>query len=72
MKWPILALMLVACSGEGDELEAPILGDCAHCSTAPSAGGSSSSGDGGVLDANDDESTFDASDLVDVGVPSDI
>ena len=78
-KWPLLVLMLVACSGE-NELEAPMLGDCPHCGRAPLSSGSSSGGDGG-LDASSDAADafdFDASTLpdelatVDVGVPSDL
>jgi hypothetical protein len=59
-KWLVLALLLVACSGEA-ELEAPMLGDCNKCGTAPISGGSNSGfPEGGALDA---ASTFDAADF---------
>lgn len=72
-KWPLFALMLVACSGEGDELEAPMLGDCANCGTAPVSGGGISGG-GGADAAVEDAGTgnFDALTSVDVGVIPDV
>ena len=83
LKWPVLAMTLLACSGEGDELEAPMLGDCMTCSRAPLSGGEISGGDGGAgFDANNEGSIdvinlFDVGapdrlDIVDVGVPNDI
>ena len=76
-KWPVLAVMLVACSGEGDELQAPMLGDCPNCGTAPVSGGGISGGgtDASFGDADAGDASFDAStdglDLVDVGVNPD-
>jgi hypothetical protein len=47
-RWPCLVVFLLACSGEGDELEAPMLGDCETCDQAPiNGGGSSEVPDGG-------------------------
>jgi len=82
-KWPVLALMLVACSGDAD-LEAPMLGDCSNCNTAPSPGGGISGGSDASIDAeagdaadfdaavSDEVNTPDGLDIVDVGVPTDI
>ena len=76
-KWPLIALMLLACSGEGDELEAPMLGDCTKCNTAPSAGGGISGGDASIDADAGDAADFDATAstdglaIVDVGVSSD-
>ena len=75
-KWPLLVVMLLGCSGEGDELEAPMLGDCANCGTAPISGGGISGGaDASVFDAGADAGFFDATfDVLvnDVGVSSDV
>ena len=75
-KWPLLVVMLLGCSGEGgDELEAPMLGDCTNCNTTPSSGNGSSGGgaDASIgFDAGDASSSFDAIDIVDVGVSSDV
>ena len=71
-KWLVLALMLVACSGEGDELQAPMLGDCANCNSAPSAGGGSSGGGtAAALHLDGGDAGLDALTNVDVGVISD-
>ena len=74
-KWFVLAMTLVACSGGGDELEAPMLGDCTKCNTAPSSGGGSSGGGSNDASSGFDGGTFDAAndaiDIVDVGVSSD-
>jgi hypothetical protein len=70
--WLFLAAMLVACSGEGDEVEAPMLGDCAHCGTAPiSGGGSSGFPDASSSQVDADAAVFDSTppdglDIVDV------
>lgn len=79
-RWPLLVVMLLGCSGEGDELEAPMLGDCATCKSAPSAGNGSSSSSGSGSDASFDggDASFDVNnapdvlDIVDTGVPNDL
>jgi hypothetical protein len=70
-KWLVLAVVLLACSG-GDELEAPLLGDCANCNSAPSPGGGISGGNPDAGPLGDDAAGFDvgldALDIVEVGV----
>jgi hypothetical protein len=74
-KWPLVAVMLLACGGDLDNPPA-LLGDCSNCGAAPISGGGISGGsdassngfDGG--DASFDAS-LDAIDIVDVGVSSD-
>jgi hypothetical protein len=77
-KWPVLAVMpmLFACSVGGDELDAPLIGDCTSCTSGPGAGGGiTGESDAGVdFDAEDvgvpsDAGNLDTIDLVDVGVP---
>ncbi len=76
-KWPILAVVLVAC-GVG-EPDAPMIGDCANCGTAPVSGGGISGGSDSGVDASfGDVANFDATenpdglDIVDIGVPNDL
>jgi hypothetical protein len=57
----LLAVLLLGCSGEA-ELEAPMLGDCAHC-TVPSSGNGASGADASIGDAatfDGDAADFDA------------
>jgi len=78
-KWPLLVVMLLACS-EGDELEAPMLGDCSNCNSSPSPGGGIRGGggadasftDAGDANVGDASETPDGLDIVDTGVPSDL
>jgi hypothetical protein len=75
-KWPLFAVMLVACGVGGPD--APMIGDCTNCGTAPVSGGGISGGSGADASFADvDAANFDATenpdsiDIVDVGVPSD-
>jgi hypothetical protein len=63
--------LLIGCSGEGEELEAPMLGDCTDCNSNPAAGGGiSGSSDASIGDdAAGLDGSLDAIDLVDIGVP---
>jgi len=73
-KWSMLALILVACGAES-ELEAPLLGDCPNCETAPISGnGGGGFPEAGGFDAGGDVADFDAIntdelDIVDAASP---